>query len=433
MNTIKIGLIGLGVVGGGVVEVLLRQKDFFKHAFGIDLDLAAIAEKDKSKWAMVPKGPKMVDDYQQILSDPEIRIVIELIGGVGIAKKAVMGAIAAGKHVVTANKHLIAACGQEIFPEADRRGMSVYFEASVGGGMPVIKALRESLVANDLHKVQCIINGTTNYILTRIRQEKQPFETILAEAQQKGFAEADPALDVDGIDASHKVAIMASLAHGCWIDHKDVYVEGIRHITPEDVAYAEDLGYVIKLLGIIGVKGDRIDVRVHPAMLPEDHLLANVNGVYNGVVLRGDAVGSILLTGKGAGRYPTASAVVSDIIDICRNIQSNAQTRIPMSFYGPQNRRRTVPISEIESRYYLRFTVIDVPGVLGRLTTALGEQQVSIASVVQKERAPRDNVPIVILTHHAREQFVRDAVARIEKTEIVRAPTQLIRIEEEEE
>lgn len=433
METIKVGLVGLGTVGGGVAEVLLRQQSFFRKAFGLDLVLSKVAERDKAKWSGIPAGPVMVEDFRQIISDPEIRIVIELVGGIGVAKEVVLGSIAAGKHVVTANKHLIASCGTEIFPEADRKGVGVYFEASVGGGIPVIKTLRESMVANDLHKIQCIINGTTNYILTKIRQDKQPFDTVLADAQRRGFAEADPAFDIDGIDASHKVAIMASLAYGCWINHKDVYVEGIRHVSTDDVEYAEELGYVIKLLGIIAANGDRIDVRVHPAMLPKDHLLANVNGVYNGVVLRGDAVGSILLTGKGAGRYPTASAVVSDVIDISRNIQSNAGVRIPMSFYGPQNRRATVPIQEIESRYYMRFSVMDMPGVLGRLTTVLGECQVSIASVVQKERAPADSVQVVILTHHAREQFVREAVDKIEKLEIARTPTQVIRIEEEEE
>lgn len=431
MFTANIGLIGLGTVGGGVIEILEKQRVFFREHFGMDIRLAAVAERDETKTKNLPDNIHITKEAKEIIGNPEIQIVIELVGGITAAKDIVMESIAAGKHVVTANKHLLAKFSKEIFPAAEKTEVDVYFEASVGGGIPIIKALRESLVANDIQKIQCIINGTTNYILTRIKSEKKPFDKILTDAQEKGFAEADPTFDVDGIDAAHKVVIMANLAYGCWVNLDDIYIEGIRNITPEDVSYADDLGYTIKLLGIIQKRDDKIDVRVHPTMLPHDHILANVNGVYNGVALKGDAIGSVLLTGKGAGRYPTASAVVSDVIDVCRNMAAKARMRIPMSFFSPESRKSVVPIEEIESRFYLRFTVVDEPGVLANLTAQLGRKQVGIASVVQEERAPKDNVPVVILTHHAKEQALREAINEIDKMDVVKKPTQVIRIEEE--
>lgn len=434
MTIVKVGLIGAGTVGGGVIEVLQRQHNFFLREFGLDIRLTRIAEKDASKTQNLKfDGVVISQNADDVIRDPEIQIVVELVGGIGIAKDIILKSIESGKHVVTANKHLLAKFGHEIFPAADKRTVSIYFEGSVGGGMPIIKALRESLVANDIENIRCIINGTTNYILTRMRREKKSFAEILTDAQKLGYAEADPAFDIDGIDAAHKVAIMASLAYGCWVNIDDIYIEGIRNITAEDVAYAEDLGYVVKLLGVIRNRTTEIEARVHPALLPREHLLANVDGVYNGVALIGDAAGSILMTGKGAGRYPTASAVVSDIVDICRNIASNAPLRAPMSFYCPEKRKKVKPILEVESRYYFRFTVIDKPGVLGKLTGVLGNHQISIASVVQKERAPHENVPVIFLTHHAKEKAVRDAIREIDKLDVVKQPTQIIRIEQEEE
>jgi homoserine dehydrogenase len=432
---IQVGLVGAGIVGGGVLEVFERQKAFFSSVLGLDIKLSMIAEKDSSKLIGLPlEGIQVTDNFQDILQNPNIQIVIELIGGITVAKEVVLRSIAAGKHVVTANKHLLAKFGYELFPAAEKKGVGVYFEGSVGGGIPIIKTLREGLVGNDIKKIHCIINGTTNYILTRIQNEHRPFLEILREAQKKGFAEADPSLDVDGIDAAHKVSIMASLAYGCWVKLDDVYTEGIRNITPVDVQNAEELGYVIKLLGIIQVQGEKLDVRVHPTMLRKDHLLTHVNGVFNGVLLKGDAAGSILVTGKGAGRHPTASAVIADMVDASRDIaMAGGKPRISMHFLNSQNQKKVVPIQEIESRYYLRFTVVDFPGVLARLTAELGQNEVSIASVMQKERAPADNVPVVILTHHAKEAQIRKAVEAIDRFDVVKLPTQVIRIEEEKE
>ncbi len=326
--------------------------------------------------------------------------------------------------MITANKALIAEHGPVLFQAAHEAGASLYFEASVGGGMPAIKTIREALVGNDVVSITTIINGTCNYILTQMAAHGWDFAQALDEAQRQGYAEADPALDVEGRDAGHKVAIMASLVHGGYVPYDKLSIEGITRITPEDIAVARELGYCIKLLGIIrrDHQDHEVDVRVHPAMLHQDHILASVSGVFNAVLLEGDAVGPILLYGRGAGEMPTASAVVSDIVDVARNLQSGTPLRIPMDYYAHDNALRLKPLDTLESRYYLRFSVEDEPGVLAAIATAFGRHRISIASVMQKEINNPDFVPVIFLTHDAVEKAVRDAVAEVERLPFVRRP-----------
>ncbi len=433
MKTIRVGLIGYGTIGKGVFDIVEKQRNFFKSAFGLDIKVSAIAEKNPEVIKNIPTNNVFVtQNSDEIINNQDINIVVELIGGITIAKDIIIKSIKAGKHIVTANKHLIAKFGHEIFPLAQENKSDVYFEASVGGGIPVIKALRESLTANDIIKIQCIINGTTNYILSRIHDEGLSFKEVLKDAQEKGFAEADPTFDVDGIDAMHKVAILTELAYGHKISVENIYTEGIRDITPEDVAYADELGYTIKLLGIIQKQDKNVDARVHPVLLPKSHPLANVNDVFNGVLIKGDFVDSVLLTGKGAGRYPTASAVVSDIVDISRNIVSNSPNRTPMNFFSDDKIMDVVSINDIYCRYYLRFTVTDKEGVMAKLSSNLEKKQISIASIMQKENKIETEASIIILTHKTKEQFLQEAIKEINNLDIVKKTTQVIRIEEEE-
>ena len=432
MNQIAIGLIGAGTVGGGVVKIL-HSRAAALEAAGVPVRLARIADKATERFAQLPVGDAVCSgDAADVTGDPSIAIVIELVGGTTFAKKVVLDALSAGKHVVTANKALIAEFGPELFECAAKNGVSLYFEASVGGGMPVIKTIREGLVGNEVVSVKTIINGTCNYILSKMSSEGRAFDNVLAEAQKNGYAEADPTLDVGGGDTGHKVAIMASLISGGYVPYSALVVEGITDIGAEDIAFARELGYVIKLLGVINRsgKGGGVDVRVHPAMLPVHHILASVSDVFNAVLFEGDSVGRILLYGKGAGEMPTGSAVVSDIADVARNISSGVKVRIPMEYYGASRRIEVLPIAEITSRYYLRFTVTDKPGVLASIASHLGEEAISIASVMQKEGYADDSVPVIILTHKAKEQGVRRALTKIEQMDLVRKNTRLIRIEE---
>jgi homoserine dehydrogenase len=431
MPTINIGLIGAGTVGGGVVKVLSKQAARFKNELGLDLKITRIADKAAQRFAELPVGDAVCsDNADDILNDDSISVVVELIGGTGFARTLVLDALKRGKHVVTANKALIAEHGPEIFEAAAKAGVSLYFEASVGGGMPVIKSIRESLAGNDIYSIRTIINGTCNYILTRMSQEGLPFAEVLKLAQKLGYAEADPALDVEGGDTGHKVAILASLAGGKYVPYGDFSVEGITNIAKEDIEFAAELGYVIKLLGVIKNDGSGLDVRVHPAMLHADHILASVSGVFNAVLLEGDAVGQILIYGRGAGEMPTASAVMSDIIDAARDIAGNSPVRVPMNYYQAGNRAAITPVERIKSRYYLRFTVSDNPGVLASIASHLSAEGISIASLIQKECTGTDGVPVLFITHSATEHGVRKAIAEIEKEKYVRAPTQVIRIED---
>ncbi len=430
MREISIGLIGAGTVGGGVVKVFSKRIKSIREDLGLPVKLARIADKITSRFQQLPVGDAICSaDAMDIINDESIDIVIELVGGTTFAKKVVLESLQKKKHVITANKALIAEYGSEIFECAEKNGVSLYFEASVGGGMPVIKSIREGLVGNNIFSIKTIINGTCNYILTRMTNEGLPFEAVLKQAQEKGYAEADPTLDIGGGDTGHKIAIMASLISNGYVSYDSISKEGITTITREDIAFAKELGYTIKLLGIISRKpGTQLDIRVHPAMLHTDHILASVSDVYNAVLLEGDAVGQILLYGKGAGEMPTASAVVSDIVDVAKNIVSGKNIRIPMDYYNHSRLIDVCPVDTITSRYYLRFTVVDKPKVLASITSYLGEQGISIASVMQKEGYSDNSVPVIILTHSASEQAIRSAVKQIEQANYTKDSTQVIRI-----
>lgn len=432
MREIRVGLVGAGTVGGGVVKILHSRQAVFA-SMGIPIRLARVADKVTDRFATLPVDDAIcTGDAADVLNDPSIDIVVELVGGTTFARTLTLEALSKGKHVVSANKALIAEHGPELFECASKNGVSLYFEASVGGGMPVIKTIREALAGNEVLSVKTIINGTCNYILTKMTAEGLPFAQVLAQAQKNGYAEADPTLDVGGGDSGHKVAILASLISGGYVPFDKIYIEGITAIGEEDIAFARELGYVIKLLGVINrsAASDAVDVRVHPAMLPAHHILASVSDVFNAVLLEGDAVGRILLYGKGAGEMPTGSAVAGDIADVARNIIAEAPVRIPMDYYSRDRVTATLPVEEIMSRYYLRFTVTDKPGVLAAIASLLGEHGISIASVIQKEGRSEDSVPVIILTHRAKELGMQQALSRIEKLEQVRQGTRLIRIEE---
>ncbi len=432
MQAVNIGLVGAGTVGGGVVKILNARAEQFRGDLGLPVKLARIVDKATDRFASLPVGDaKCTSEINDILNDDSISVVIELVGGTTFARKVVLESLERGKHVITANKALIAEHGPEIFETAARKGVSVYFEAAVGGGMPVIKSIREGLVGNNVLSIKTIINGTCNYILTRMTREGLPFQEVLSQAQAKGYAEADPTLDVGGGDTGHKVAIMASLISGGYVPFDNISIEGITSITKEDIEFARELGYAIKLLGVIKkTEGTDLDVRVHPAMLHTSHILASVSDVFNAVLLEGDAVGKILLYGRGAGEMPTASAVVSDVVDVARNITSDAPVRIPMDYYRSDRKVEVLPIEQIAGRYYLRFTVSDKPGVLASIASVLGEQGISIASVMQREGHLNDSVPVIIITHTASERGMQNALEQIEKTDYVRARTQVIRIED---
>jgi len=431
MNPINVGLVGAGTVGGGVIKLLHERMEFIRGNLGVPLRIKRIADKNTERFAQVPVGDAIVSaEASDILNDKEIQVVVELVGGTGFARQLIGDALRQRKHVVTANKALIAEYGYELFELAETQGVSVNFEAAVGGGMPVIKTIREALISNRIVSVKTIINGTCNYILSQMSDKGLLFDTALKKAQKSGFAEADPTLDIGGGDSGHKVAIMASLIHGGYVPYNKMFIEGITGISKEDIDYARDLGYSIKLLGIIRRNDSEsaIDVRVHPVMLHHRHILASVSENFNAVLLQGHAVGPILIYGQGAGEMPTASAVVSDLIDVGRNILGRDEKRIPMGYYRLDNELAIKPVEEIESRYYLCFWVQDRPKVLASIASLLGEHAISIASVLQREGVQEHGVPVIFLTHKARESNVRTALAEIEKLPIIRKKTHLIRI-----
>jgi homoserine dehydrogenase len=433
MREIRIGLVGVGTVGGGVVKVLHNRIECIRKEQGLPIRLARITDKDPTRFSQLPVDDAVcTTDAQDILNDDSIEIVIELVGGTTFAKELVLSALSRKKHVITANKALLAEHGPEIFETAATNGVSVYFEAAVGGGMPIIKAIREGLVGNDISSVTTIINGTCNYILTKMSNEGRAFAAVLKEAQTKGYAEADPTLDVGGGDTGHKIAILASLVSGGYVPYHSISIEGITSLAKEDIGFAQELGYAIKLLGIIkkNSANGELDVRVHPSMLHVKHILASVSDVYNAVLIQGDAVGQLLVYGRGAGELPTASAVVSDIIDAARDFRGPAATRIPMHYYSTSHTVQVKPIDSIVTRYYLRFTVADRPGVMAAITGCLGAEGISLASVMQKEGFPEKGVPVIILTHAATEKNIRTALANIEAMDFVKGRTQVIRIED---
>ena len=433
-KSIRVGVLGFGTVGAGVAKILLQEADLIRARLGRDLVLAKVADIDVETDRGVDPGPGvLVKDAFQVASDPEIDIVVETIGGQTIAKDLIMEAIEKGKHVVTANKALLAAQGNIIFDAAAAKGVDVAYEASVGGCMPVIKTIRESLVGNKIHSMTGILNGTCNYIFTRISEEGIPFESALAEAQAKGYAEAVPTLDIEGLDTAHKLAILTALAYGVKVNLTDIYVEGISRITPLDLEYARTFGYTIKLLAIGKYRGGRVEARVHPTMIPFDNPLSNVQGTLNAVTLSTSAAGDIMLYGHGAGQMPTASAVVSDLGDLARNIGCGCPFRIPpLSFQPDRMKAANIrPMDEIETHYYCRILAADRPGVLSRISGILGESGISIKSVHQKGRRSEGPVPIIMLTHQAREADMKRALKTIADLDMVAEKPMLIRIEDE--
>ena len=434
MRKINIGLLGCGTVGTGVARMLLENRDLIAARLGAVLNLKRVADLEpaRDRGVAFPEGV-MVADARRVAAEPGIDIIVEMIGGEGIARELILAAIENGRHVVTANKALLAAHGNALFQAAAAKGVDLFFEASVGGCMPVIKTLRESLVGNRISAMTGILNGTCNYILSKIADEGSSFADALSRAQKEGYAEADPGLDVEGHDTAHKLAIMSALAFGMEINLREVYIEGISHLTPLDIELAAQFGYRIKLLAIGKAHADAVEMRVHPTMIPFDNMLSNVNGTLNAVALTGDACGEILLYGRGAGMMPTASAVVSDLVDLARNILSGgAAGRLPGLAYQMANIRRipVLPIEQISTHYYFRFSAMDRPGVLSTIAGILGRHGISIQSVQQKGRKSDGAVPVVMLSHRAREADVRQALAEISALEVSAEKPVLIRIED---
>lgn len=427
---INVGLIGFGTVGAGVARALLEKGRMLKERVGARLALRRVCDKDlrRSRGFRLPSGLGTTD-AATILRDPDIHIVVELIGGQEPAKSFILEALRRGKHVVTANKALLAHAGKELFTVAQRANADLYFEASVGGGIPIIKVLREGLIANDLDAILGIVNGTSNYILTHMREKQLSFHEALMEAKHHGYAERNASLDVDGYDASHKLAILTLLGFGVQVRPGDIHVEGISNISQADIQYADELGYCIKPLAIAKQVDHELEVRVHPTLLAKTHLLANVNGVYNAIYVHGDMVGSELFYGRGAGQNPAASSVLSDLADVARNIASGVSQRIPLNQPLSHGIRRLRQMGAIETRYYMRFMVTDKPGVLARIAGVLGHHHISIASVHQKERKAARIVPVVMMTHEARESNVRRALHAIDRLGFVKQPTVAIRTE----
>jgi len=430
MKTINVGLIGFGTVGSGLAEVLLSQQERLVQRSGLTVRLAKVADIMISELPPQFAGTELTNDAAELINDPDIDIVVELIGGIQPAKTFVMDAIAAGKHVVTANKALLSQEGKDIFAAAAARGVEVGFEASVGGGIPVIKALKEGLVANNILAIMGIMNGTANYILTRMTDEGIGFADVLKDAQELGFAEADPTYDVEGIDTAHKLAILMTMAYGMNITHNEIVTEGISQVEPMDIEFAREFGCRIKLLAISRNHGDHVEARVHPTMVPESHLLASINGAYNAIHFTGDTVGNVLLYGPGAGKLPTGSAVAADVVDIARNIAAGSVGRVPSLSYLPGEIRdiRITPMEELFCPWYFRMSAKDEPGVLAAIAGILSTYGISIDSVLQKGRQQSGPVSIVITTHTAQESSVRDSLAEIDRLDVVCAPTVKIRM-----
>lgn len=430
----QIGILGFGTVGTGVVKLLLENRDVLEAHVDTPLTLKRIADIDTTRdRGLRPPEGMLIPDGHTIVDDPEIDVVVELIGGETIAKTLILRAIDNGKHVVTANKALLASHGNELFAAARKKGVELAYEAAVGGCMPVIKTLRESLVGNRISSMKGILNGTCNYILTQMTEEKKTYVDALKEAQEIGYAEADPTLDVEGWDTAHKLAIVNALAYGMEINLSDIHVEGISGITPIDIEFAEEFGYRIKLLAISKLAGDAVEARVHPAMIPRNSNLAAIGGSLNAFTIAGDLVDEVLLSGHGAGMMPTTSAVISDLVDIARNRKSAFPLRLPHLSYLPRKMKKltVLPPAELTTQYYFRLTVVDRPGVLSKVSGVLADHDISIMSVKQKGRHALASVPIVVFTHRAKEAAVRNAMAEINALEVVRDRSTLIRIEDE--
>ncbi|MBK0393064.1 homoserine dehydrogenase [Ramlibacter algicola] len=434
MKPIQVGLLGIGTVGSGVWNVLQRNQQEIQRRAGRGIAIAMVADLDTERArAVVGDSARVVKDAREVIANPEIDIVVELIGGYGIARQLVMEAIAAGKHVVTANKALLAVHGTEIFAAAHQRGVMVAFEAAVAGGIPIIKALREGLTANRIEWIAGIINGTTNFILSEMRAKGLDFDAALKDAQRLGYAEADPTFDIEGVDAAHKATIMSAIAFGIPVQFDKAYVEGITRLGAQDIRYAEQLGYRIKLLGITKRVAKGIELRVHPSLVPAKRLIANVEGAMNAVVVQGDAVGTTLHYGKGAGSEPTASAVIADLVDITRLHTSDAAHRVPHLAFQPDQMSdlAVLPMSEVVTSYYLRLRVADQAGVLAQLTGLLAEGGVSVDAMLQREAGEGEKqTDLIILTHSVREGTMDGVLARMQQLPTVLAP--IVRIRKEE-
>jgi len=433
LNPVKVGLLGLGTVGGGTFNVLRRNAGEIarRAGRGIEITHAAAREYDPARLPGID-SVKVSDDAFAVVDDPELDIIVELIGGYEPARELVLKAIANGKHVVTANKALIALHGNEIFAAAQKQGVMVAFEAAVAGGIPIIKAIREGLAANKIEWVAGIINGTGNFILTEMRDKGRDFADVLAEAQKLGYAEADPTFDVEGIDAAHKLTILASIAFGIPLQFDKVYTEGIGHITREDVSYAEQLGYRIKHLGVARRTQEGVELRVHPTLIPDRRLIANVDGVMNAVLVKADAVGPTLYYGAGAGSEPTASAVVADLVDVARTLTVDPENRVPHLAFQPDSLSDLpiLPVEDIETAYYLRMCAADRPGVLADITRIIGDRGISIEAVIQKEPLEdQQQVPIIMLTRGVREKQMNNAIQQIEALDAIQGQVTRIRLE----
>ncbi|MEQ6342385.1 MAG: homoserine dehydrogenase [Gammaproteobacteria bacterium] len=434
MNPVKVGLLGLGTVGGGTVKVLARNAQEIMRRAGRGIEVVHASARDLSKSRICDTtGIKLTQDPFEVVNNPDLQVIVELIGGTDQARDLVLRAIANGKHVVTANKALIARYGNEIFAAARERGVMVAFEAAVAGGIPIIKAIREGLAGNRIEWLAGIINGTGNFILTEMRDKGRDFADVLAEAQRLGYAEADPTFDVEGIDAAHKLTILASIAFGIPLQFDKAYTEGITRITRQDVGYAEELGYRIKHLGIARRTEEGIELRVHPTLIPHRRLIANVDGVMNAVLVKGDAVGPTLFYGAGAGAEPTASAVVADLVDVVRTLTSDPENRVPHLAFQPDalSDLPIMPMEKVETAYYLRMQAQDRPGVLADVTRILADQNISIEAMLQKAPANGgdDTVPVVILTHRICERQMNEAIRCIEALGTMAGPVMRMRVE----
>jgi homoserine dehydrogenase len=430
MQQVNLGIIGGGTVGGGVYKALQTNGALMASRLGVKIHLVKVAAKaleEPQRKVEIPH-PQITLDWKSLVNDPEVQIVAELAGGVTIAREMILTALKLGKPVITANKALLSAHGEELFAAAQQHGTNLYYEASVAGGIPIIKALREGFVGNRITHLYGIVNGTCNYILTRMKLEGVEFDDVLKEAQRHGYAEAEPSLDIDGHDSLHKIGILASLAHGFWVNPKEIHVEGIRSIKRVDIQFAGQLGYTIKLLGVIKKFGHRAQVSVCPTLVPNTHVLASVNHVFNAIFVRGDVVGDTLFYGRGAGQDPTASAVLSDIADAALDLKYGTKRRIP-PFVPHAREGAVVPMDEVVSRYYVRLSVVDRPGTLAKIATILGQSKIGISSVIQPEGHEGESVPLIFMIHDAPNATMKRALLKISQLAVVKEKPVMFRVE----
>ncbi|MDD5476959.1 MAG: homoserine dehydrogenase [Candidatus Omnitrophica bacterium] len=430
MKKINLGLIGFGNIGCGVVKILQQRRLFLTQKIGVEIVIKKICDKDIARKRDVRVDKNLLTrDANEIINDPQIDIVVELMGGINPAKEFILAALKKGKHIVTANKALLAECGNELFREAAERGKNIYFEASVGAGIPIIKSIKEGLVANKFSCIFGIVNGTSNYVLTQMSKEGCSFANAIGAAKAKGFAEKDPTLDIEGIDSAHKLVLLTYLAYGRIVSVKDIFIEGISQVSAADIAYAKELGYAIKLLAIAKKKVDELEVRVHPTFLPVNHLLSSVDGVFNAIYVSSDLAGNLMFYGPGAGQLPAASAVVSDIVDLTQDIKAGL-FRPTLNSIEDNSIKSLRKIDEFENKYYIRIAAVDKPGVLAKVSGILAKFGISIASVTQKEKLRAQVVPVVMVTHEVKEKNLRNALKMIDQLKDIKEKSIAIRIED---